>query len=91
MIVFDAFKQAAQADYLDVSASGSTVIFTTHFGGEQIASIAMNATFSPAQTITYSDGTSVDITLVGTSLAINGLSFAAFNAANLVSNAAFVG
>jgi hypothetical protein len=63
VVVFDAF----QLGDLTVSRSGSTVIFsdkatpTPH----QIASIAVTS-FAPSQTIGFSDGTHVELTLTGT-------------------------
>lgn len=87
VIVFDSFNRIGN-DYLDVSSSGSTVLFTTHWSGEQIASIAMDAVYAPAQTITFSNGAHVELTLVGSTLAMDGLSLTQYNAANL---ATFIG
>lgn len=66
VIVFDAY---ASGD-LAVSHSGTTVIFTA--GSTQVASIATNATYAASQTIEYSDGTQVALTLVGVTLALGG-------------------
>jgi len=67
VLVFDDFIASA----LTVTHSGTTVIFSS--GSTQIASIATDATYAPSQTITYSDGSSVELTLVGSTLALDGV------------------
>ncbi|TRZ93063.1 MAG: hypothetical protein D4R84_11140, partial [Rhodocyclaceae bacterium] len=69
VIVFDAYAPGA----LDVSRSGATVIFTDHSTAKQIASIATDASYAPSQTIRYSDASQVELTLVGTALALGGV------------------
>jgi hypothetical protein len=64
--------QAYSAGQLDVSRSGTTAIFTDHATHQQIAAIATDATYANKQTITYSDGTHVELTLVGSTLALGG-------------------
>jgi hypothetical protein len=67
VVVFDAF----QLGDLTVSRSGSTVIFSDNATptSHQIASIAVTS-FAPSQTIGFSDGTHVELTLTGTTLAL---------------------
>jgi hypothetical protein len=57
-----------------VTYLGSTAIFTASSDPNrpQIASIAMTNQ-SPSQTITYSNGSHVELTLTGTALALGGV------------------
>ena len=66
VIVFDAYA----AGDLTVSHSGTTVIFTA--GSTQVASIATDVTYAASQTIEYSNGAQVELTLIGTTLALDG-------------------
>ena len=65
-IIFHGYT-AAQ---LDVSHSGTTVIFTDHATQQQVAAIATDATFANKQTITFSDASHVELTLIGSTLAL---------------------
>lgn len=66
VIVFDAFT----ANQLTTSLSGSTVIFSA--AGMQIASIAVTSA-AASQTIGFSDGAHVELTLTGSTIALNGV------------------
>jgi hypothetical protein len=62
------------ASELSVTYLGSTAIFTASKDPNrpQIASIAMSDQ-GPSQTITYSNGSHVELTLTGTTLALDGV------------------
>lgn len=72
VIVFDDY---APAD-LSVSHSGATVIFSRIADSAQIAWIATDIIYAPEQTIGFSDGTQVALTLVGSSLQLDGVAIA---------------
>lgn len=72
-IVFDGYN----ASQLSVSHAGATAIFTDIATAQQVAAIATDAVHASAQTITYSDGSHVALTLVGSNLALDGVTISA--------------
>ena len=72
VVVFDAFT----ASQLTASRSGSTVIFSDKATpAHQIASIAVTS-YAPSQTIGFSDGSHVELTLTGSVIALDGTTLA---------------
>jgi hypothetical protein len=72
-IVFDGYN----AGQLSVSHAGATAIFTDIATSRQVAAIATDAVHASAQTITYSDGSHVALTLIGSNLALDGVTISA--------------
>jgi hypothetical protein len=65
VLVFDNYIASA----LTATRSGTTVTFTDNSTLEPIANVVVNAA-APSQTVTYSDGTSVELTLTGSVIAL---------------------
>lgn len=72
LIVFDDY---APTD-LSVSHSGATAIFSLNTDSTQIAWIATDSAYAPAQTLAFSDGSQTELTLVGSSLQFGGVAVA---------------
>ena len=72
LIVFD---DIVPAD-MTLSRSGATAIFSSAAEATQIAWVTMDWLYAPAQTIAFSDGSQMELTLVGNSMQLGGVAVA---------------
>ncbi len=72
LIVFD---DIVPAD-MTLFRSGATAIFSSAVEATQIAWVTMDWLYAPAQTIAFSDGSQMELTLVGNSMQLGGVAVA---------------